>query len=89
MKLAPIALITLLLLTGCFQATFDKDQRAATSPIVRQYSREEQARAARELQAQKCDPRLNDVRECTIPQLVEMMKDYWVMRREARAITQK
>lgn len=82
MKFVIIAPILLLTLTSCTEAIFEP---SATPDIVG-YSKETQVRAAKEIQKLKCDPRLNDPAECEAPTLVEMNKDYGVMRDQVRAM---
>ena len=63
--------MTALLLTGCGKARFDDTAKLALPHVV-EYSRDQQEKAADEIEA------------CAIPTVMEMLKDYAVMRDQTR-----
>lgn len=63
-------------LTGCSTATFSTEAKLAIPDVV-EYSDETQKKAAEELQ------------KYNVPTLIEMMKDYYVMRQQARRARQR
>ena len=69
MKYAITALIPLVLLTGCARENFSE----LYLPDVVEYTREQQNKEASEIES-------ND-----IPMIIEMLKDYGVMREQTRA----
>ena len=71
MKYGITVLMIALFLSGCGKARFDDTARLALPHVV-EYSRYVQSQAAEELEA------------CPAPALFEMMKDYAVMRDQAR-----
>jgi len=75
MRLVITALILCSLLSGCGGASFNKEARLAL-PDIREYSKETQIKAADELTA------------CDCPMVIEMIKDYLVMRDQTRAALQ-
>ena len=77
MKFVMIALITLALSTSCSTV------HSKAKPDVVEYTKEQQTKAAEEIKDMGCDPRLNEWTECKIPQLMEMLKDFFVIRRQA------
>lgn len=73
MKQGICALILALCLTGC--ATADsRESRALTAPDVVAYTLQQQRQAADELEA------------CVCPVVLDMMKDYHVMRNQSRIL---
>ncbi len=71
MKSAIAALMMLSLLTACGGATFSDEARIALPDVI-EYSRDVQNKAADELLS------------CQVPTITEFMKDYHVMREQAR-----
>jgi len=69
MKYAITALIPLFLLTSCATASFD----ALYLPDVVEYTKEQQTKAADEIETNN------------IPTIIEMMKDYHIMRQQTKA----
>lgn len=71
MSMRILMLFSLLLLSGCAGATFSKEARIALPDII-EYSHERQIKAADELG------------QFEVPTLMEFLKDYYVMRQQAR-----